>query len=355
MIDNSRTNGLLDAYWQYAETIPDSPPREIRLPGFPETPVEHRTIRDIGPCLFKMEQNCPTGSHKDRAAIFQVSLARQAGAPGVIIPSSGNAAVAVAAAGAQADMPVFVFVSPHTHPGKLTAAARYKPRLIICDSPINRARNAARRFGMPNLRPSTDDNAVKGFMTLGYALGELYTHRKFSSIFIFTTSGATLVGIARAMKNMVLKGKIDKIPELHAVQAGKATAIASEFDDSPPSMPVNGRSPGFGGVSSSKLNPELLTYIRSTGGSGWLTNDSDAENMHDLLKKESIQTSPEGCCALAAAIRWRRSGGVGTPLVVLTGKRYSDNQSEPDFGDAPVCTALTYGEIERFIRKWKHI
>lgn len=351
VINNSQTGNSLDNYWQNADAISDSPLPKNRLPGFPETPVEQHIIQGLGSCLFKMEQNCPTGSHKDRAAIFQVSMARQAGAPGVIIPSSGNAAIAVASAGAKVEIPVFAFVSPNTHPGKLTAAAQYKPRLIICDNPINRARNAARRFGMPNLRPSIDDNAVKGFMTLGYALGKLYLDKPFSSIFIFTTSGATLVGIARALKDLALKSQIDTVPELHAVQAGKATAIASEFDSSPSPIPKNGQGAGFGGVASSQLNPELLAHIRSTGGAGWLTSEPDAENMYNLLIKENIHTSPEGCCALAAAIRWRRAGGVGTPLVILTGKHYPITQSEPDFGEALVCKARTYGEIERFMRK----
>lgn len=348
-------NGSGNAYWRYAGTIPGAPPPDARLRGFSETPVVHRSVPGLGDCLFKMEQTCPTGSHKDRAAIFQVSLARHTGAAGVIIPSSGNAAIAVAAAGAEGGLPVFAFLSPRTHPAKLAAAAFHRPRLIICSNPVNRARNAARRFGMPNLRPSIDENAVKGFMTLGYALGDLYTHEPFSSLFVFTTSGATLTGMARALNDLHRKGRISKIPELHAVQAGKASGIASGFDDSSAGITGNSRSPGFGGVANSRLYPELLTHIRSSGGAGWLTGDRDAEYMHDLLTGLEIQTSPEGCCALAAAIRWRRAGGAGTPLVVLTGTRYPDALPDPDLGNCPVCRARTYGEIERFMRKWSRL
>lgn len=346
------SNGYDTTSWRFADMIPGSPPEAFRLPGVVETPAVLHDVPDLGPCLFKMEQDCPTGSHKDRAAVFQVSIARQKKSTGLIIPSSGNAAIAVSAAGLACDLPVYAFLSPETPGGKLAALARYKPRMVFCSTPVNRARNASRRFGLPNLRPSRDDNAVNGFMTLGFELAELLRRKPFSSIFVFSTSGATLTGIARAFTVLQLTGRLRTMPEFHAVQAGNASDLARLFDTrevaDDADFSLSGA--GFGGVPGSRLLPELADYIRGSRGGAWMVNREEMSAAGSSCENLGIQTSPEGWCALAAACRWRREGGIGTPLIVLTG-RHRDTV-EPCLDDCFVCHAKTYHDVECFISRW---
>ncbi len=339
--------------WRFADQIPGAPASEFRVTGVPETPVVKQTIPGLGDVLFKLEHTCPTGSHKDRAAVFQISAARSEQASGVVIPSSGNAAISVAAAGAECGLPVYAFISPKTHRSKLNALLQFKPWVIICDQPVNRARNVSRRFGFPNLRPSRDDNAVKGFMSLGYELGEAFEDHRFSSVFIFTTSGATLTGIARAFQTLNQNGRISFMPELHAVQSGNATGIAACFEHVPKTGQTKGADPGFGGVQKSSLYPELLDHIRKSGGRGWYTNTSDADDMDRLLVSQRLETSPEGCCALAAVFRWQQSGGKGLPLVILTGKKYSGATNDTMLHHKRICYGNTYRQIESCIKRWR--
>jgi threonine synthase len=340
--------------WRFSDLIPGTPPAEFWVSGVPETSVVKRTVPGLGVCFFKMEHTCPTGSHKDRAAVFQVSVARAEEVSGVVIPSSGNAAIAVAAAGAECRLPVYAFISPKTHPGKLNALLQFDPYIIMCDQPVNRARNTARRFGFRNLRPSRDENAVKGFMSLGYELAETFEEERFSSIFTFTTSGATLTGIARAFRALLQNSRISCIPELHAVQSGNATDIAACFDHVPKADSITGDTPGFGGVKQSPLCPELFDHVRMSGGRGWFAAVSDADTMNQCLLSLDIETSLEGCCALAAAIRWRKSGGTGIPMVILTGKKYSETLTGNELHHSRICHADTYGHIERCIKRWRN-
>jgi len=74
--------------------------------------------------------------------------------------------------------------------------------------------------------------------------------------------------------------------------------------------------------------------------------------MEKILSAAGIETSLEGCCALAAACRWRAAGGSGIPLVVLTGQRYDINLDKSWLTKCDVCQAEGYGEIEQFISQW---
>ncbi|MBN1295808.1 pyridoxal-phosphate dependent enzyme, partial [bacterium] len=352
---NSEAKGFRRMVRDRVRRTSAEPPVSVS-PDWTPTPLDRRTITGIGPVDFKHEYCCPTGSHKDRAALYQVRCARNEQAPGVIIPSSGNAAIAVAAAGYTLGIPVYAFLSPETHPGKLAAMASFSPRIIICRNSIRRAGNAARRFGLPNLRPSRDSRAVTGFMTLGFEIMAQDPNETLTDIFLFTTSGATLTGIIRAFLHAVSHGTRSRIPRFHAVQSGSAIDIARALDSRPvPSTPADCRSAGFGGVSGSLLNDELIHVIRAHGGSGWYTTESEWQEADTWLQAAGIETSPEGGAALAALVRWRNSSRTqpdDRPLVILTGRRYSDTIDPPDLSGCDVCRSETYGGIETFMSQW---
>jgi len=321
------------------------------------TTMDHHNIPELGKCWFKHEYQCPTGSHKDRAAIYQMKQAISDGAKAVIIPSSGNAAIAVAAAGAKAGMPVYAFLSPDTHQGKLNAMASFGPRIIISDKSIRRAANTARRFGFPNFRPSRDLFAVEGFKSLGYEIAEQDKDEIITDLFIFCTSGATLTGIADAFMELKQSGIRKKLPALHAVQSGAAKELASIFDTRPFPMQsqADSRKAGFGGVSKSELTEKLSRSIKSSNGSAWYITGEEVIRAGKILKKIGIKTSAEGQAALAAVKRWREEEGAGNPLVILTGLYYGQCSENAEFLSCNICRSKTYGGIEAFIKEWHEL
>ncbi|MCD4655730.1 UDP-N-acetylmuramoyl-L-alanine--D-glutamate ligase [bacterium] len=320
----------------------------------PPTTMDSHIIPGTGKCWFKHEYLCPTGSHKDRAAIYQVRQAVKQGARAVIIPSSGNAAIAVSAAGAAVGLPVYAFLAPGTHPGKVKAMIKYKPRIIFSDKSLRRAENASRRFGFPNLRPSRDPWAVKGFMSLGHEIAGQDTAEEITDIFIFCTSGATLTGIAEAFINLKTINQRNSLPSLHAVQSGAAVDLARSLDKRlvPEATQSDSHKAGFGGVKGSRLTNQLIQKIRETNGSGWYISVDETREAGDRLSVLGIKTSSEGQAAFAAVLRWRQSGGAGYPLIILTGKQYPDLSDKLDLTDCHICRSKTYGGIETFISRW---
>jgi threonine synthase len=95
--------------WRYRELLPVAAGREVSLTeGF--TPLlavaDHVWVQD--------ESRNPTGSFKARGMSAAVSMARLLGAKALAAPSAGNAAGALAAYGARADMPVTVAMPADT-------------------------------------------------------------------------------------------------------------------------------------------------------------------------------------------------------------------------------------------------
>ena len=306
------------SYWQYAQFLPQCPDPAFRLPGPASmTPVKRIHLQDLNDCYIKREDINPAGSHKERAACFQLSCARQNHSPGVVIPSSGNAALAVSLYSRKADLPCFAFMAEDAIPSKIQAVAATGAHLILSPKPVNFARYAARMFGLPNLKPSESAEAITGFMTLGFEILHQFHVELPDAIFLFTTSGATLLGLSKALQSRC--SATQKRPALHAVQSGKSQYLAKIFDHR--SIQANSHTAaGIGGLSHSALAPQLETLIRTSNGSAWSISDDEIATWTRHLESVGIFTSPEGIAATAAVSRWRQSGGKGTALIILTGK-----------------------------------
>ncbi len=313
--------------WRFAGLIPGSPPKEFRLPGLPETPVVGYDLPVFGRCLFKMEQDCPTGSHKDRAAIFQVSVARANTAKGLIIPSSGNAAIAVAAAGAACSLPVYAFLAPGTQSGKVQAMARVSAAVDFLSATGQPCPECFPSVRIAEFATIPGRKCSRGIHDTGFRAGRAVrtgTLRQRVCFFHQRSHPDRHRPRIRPDAPGRTPGKIFLSfmpfkPDMHPDSLGSSIrAIWIR------KLPPDARGPGFGGVSGSALYPELTAHLRNSHGSGWLIDDNEMTAAKSILDEVGIVTSPEGWCSLAATRRWRESGGRGTPLIVLTGKQRSD-------------------------------
>lgn len=267
--------------------------------------------------LLKREDLNPNGSHKDRAAAYQISHYLERGDKKVLITSSGNAALSLSAYGRVAGMEVILFVKRETHPLKLYQMSRFSPTLIFTDKPINLARYASKRYGIANLRPSLDDTALEGYKTLAFEIFE--EGMDLDSIFMFSTSGSSLMGMGEGFRLLKREGCLEKIPALHCVQSGPIDSISSLFDD--PGNPLASASgaPGHLGVKNTARKEELHQLIEESGGWGWWVGDEEIQKASEILSRQGINTSLEGAACLAAMARAARQGKVKKPLLILTG------------------------------------
>ena len=121
-----------------------------RTLGEGHTPITH--VDGFPTLLLKREDMNPTGSHKDRAASYQLALAAAQQVPGVVISSSGNAGIATSRYAALHGIPAFVCIHPATDPDKIAAIDGATTTLIVTERAINTAKLLSRN-APSSLRP----------------------------------------------------------------------------------------------------------------------------------------------------------------------------------------------------------
>lgn len=249
---------------------------------------------------LKREDRNPTGSHKDRAAEHQLALARERGERAVTISSSGNAAVATSRFAAREALPAVVFVHPSTDPRKLEAIDGDTTIVVLTERAINGAKLLARELSIPNLRPSTNDDAVDGYRTLGAELAEELPV-EVDAVVLFATSGATALAVAEVLAEW--RPGI----AVHVVQGdGNASIVAPDAVVSDAS--ARSAAAGRLGVRRSRRAKQLMRVIEATGGRGHVATSEDVEASRELLAIDGIDVSDESAANLAVARRLADDG-----------------------------------------------
>lgn len=279
--------------------------------GEGNTPLEAST--GLPNLLFKREDLNPTGSHKDRAASYQLAAAHAAGVSGVVISSSGNAAIATSRYAALHSIPAIVVVHPETDAAKLDAIDGNTTTIIVTERAINTAKRISREFGYPNLRPSTNDDSIIGYSTLGDELAA----EEFDDLVIFATSGATALGIARTLPSKV---------GLHVVQGeGNAGLVAPETEIT--SVSAHTAAAGRLGVRRSRRGDALRLAIRDRGGNGWVVDDSEVSRGRLYFQAAGINVSDESAANFAVAHQLATEGR--RVVCIVSGAPAPESDSSP--------------------------
>lgn len=276
----------------------DVPEVRRRTLGEGGTPLE-RSAGDPR-LLLKREDHNPTGSHKDRAAAYQLAAAAARGDRAVTISSSGNAAVATSRYAALHSIPAVVFVHPGTDPAKLASIDGTTTALVVGERAINGAKLVARELRIPNLRPSTSDEALVGYASLGEELaGELPAD--VDAVVLFATSGASALAVAEAM------ARLRPGVAVHVVQGEGSTAIvdpAAALTDAG----ARGAAAGRLGVRRTRRATALRAAIAATGGEGHVATSADVAAARELLAVGGIDVSDESAANVAVARRLADAG-----------------------------------------------
>lgn|GEM_PF-1259850 len=274
---------------------------------------------------FKREDLNPTGSHKDRGAAFQVSAYKHTrpALSGLVVSSSGNAAISGAAYARKAGLALAAFVAPGTARGKLERLLREGALVVVTRRAITMATEVATALDVPNLRPSTDPLAVEGFLTIGWELAEARSAADADDVFIFASSGTSFVALGRSALRSGDVGATWE-PRFHVVQGTGAHPIAGQLDRR--SVPDRAGTVGAFGARKTRRVGEAVRLARGSGGAGWVVTDEEAWQASHLLERHGIATSLESAASVAAAARAAAEAGVESAIVVLTGRRRSPAQ-----------------------------
>ena len=308
--------------WRYRDLLPvpasveDTPNTD---PGWTRLLRADRLGRELGirTLWVKDDSGNPTHSFKDRVVAVALAAARQLGFTVLACPSTGNLANAVAAASARAGIRSFVFIPRDLELQKIVTTAVYGTTLVAVEGTyddVNRlaselaGQHADWAFVNVNVRPYY----AEGSKTLGYEVAEQLGWRLPRQVVIPVASGAQLVKVDKAFRELVALGLVDgEVPRIFGAQAAGCAPVAAAFKaGSDVVRPVR---PSTIAKSLAIGNPADGSYVldvtRRTGGAVEdVTDEEVVDGIRLLARTEGVFAETAGGVTVAVLAKLVRAG-----------------------------------------------
>ena len=307
--------------WRYRELLPVVN-EECQLSlgeGF--TPLIHATrlgnYLKMPGIYIKDEGINPTGSFKARGLCLAVSKALELGARELSIPSAGNAAGAMCAYAALANLPAHVYM-PQDVPASFIAECQALNGIVtLIDGLISdcgkRSMEDAEKYGRFDLSTLKEPYRLEGKKTMGYEIAE-QLHWELPDVIIYPTGGGTgLVGMWKAFDEMTALGWIgSKRPRMVCVQSDGCAPLVRAFHANRQfaDMWVNAATIADGlRVPSAVGDFIILDILRKSGGTAVAVPDSEMMKGADTIGAyQGLFVSPETGATRTACERLLTSG-----------------------------------------------
>ena len=281
---------------RYAQFLPV---RDLPLMHVGWTPVVSRVIAGVD-VNFKLEYLSVGGSFKDRGAYVSVAKARELGAKGVIVDSSGNSGIGFALMGlASVGIDVHVFVPSNAPQGK-----RQLLRLLEANvHEINGDRMQVNRAAVEAEGEAVyaghwwNPYFIEGVKTIAYEAQEQISDVDF--VMAPVGSGTLLLGLHKGYEELGSFGALRRMPKIVAVQA---CGYARVCEDLGAWKVCAGRSKLADGIAI--LDPprrgQIVKAIKSTGGYCVIVDDEEIELSLEELTRFGFIVEPTSAAAYAA-------------------------------------------------------
>ncbi|HEX4574235.1 MAG TPA: threonine synthase [Gemmatimonadales bacterium] len=309
--------------WRYREWLPLAPGEAPVTLGEGGTPLlavprvgERHGFRDL---RLKDESTNPTGSFKARGLAAAVTRGVAAGARAFVVPTAGNAGVALAAYAARAGVRARVYAPASTPPTILSQIRRFGGELQVLDGHIGDCGAAARAYaaetGALDVSTLREPYRIEGKKTLGLELAEQLGWTLPDAVVYPTGGGTGLIGMWRAFTELAAAGWVrGKLPRMYSVQATGCAPVVQAFESGAAACAPwpEPRTVAAGLRVPSPLGGRLmLTALRESGGAAVAVTDAElAAGADELQTLEGIDASPEGGATLAGALALKASGAL---------------------------------------------
>jgi threonine synthase len=362
--------------WRYHDVLPIDNPRSLDLETVGGTPMylSRRFSSELGHhnVYIKDERFGPTSSFKDRQAAVSVAAMVEAGLEEAVIASTGNAAVAYAAACARAGIKLWVFMTSMVPPEKLREVALYGAEVIKVSGTYDQTKTIAAEFaqrrGLALDRGAKSLPARESMKSIAYEIVEQLGWRAPDWYIQSVSGGLGPLGVYHGFQELYDMGLIDHIPALVVVQAEGCAPMVQAYkagnDAAAPVLPktrITILSTGDPGPVYTYLRRLIKTY----GGTMESVSDADAfDVMRFLAKSEGLAVEPAAAVAFAGLRKLIQQGIFGSDdLVVVncTGhtlpveKHVLGDQWSVDIqineGNAPVVQEGLQAALERLDEK----
>ncbi len=297
--------------WRYQDVLPINEPEELSFVNVGWTPLEpsRRYAQSIGlnKVYFKDERYGPTSSFKDRQAVLTVASVVEAGVQEIVIASTGNAAVAFAAACARAGIKVWVFMTSEVPQEKLRETALFGAEVVRVNGSYEQTKQIAQEFakqrGLPFERGARSIAARESMKTIAYELVEQLGWQAPDWYVQAVSGGLGPLGIYRGFEEMQRMGLIDRIPNIAILQAEGCAPMARAFEanqEVAPPVPSTTRIAILSTADPGKTYTLLYHRLKATGGAmDYVSDEAAFTSMRALAKTEGMAVEPASAVAFA--------------------------------------------------------
>ncbi len=315
----NRPNNL----WRYQDVLPLDNPSALDLYPAGGTPLwlSQRFAPNLGldSVYIKDERYGPTSSFKDRQAAVAVAAMNENGIREAVIASTGNAAVAYAAACARAGIKLWVFMTSLVPQEKLREAALFGAEVIRVSGNYDQTKQIASQFAQrKNLlldRGASSVPARESMKTIAYEIVEQMGWRAPDWYIQAVSGGLGPLGVYQGFKELFEMGLIDKVPKLAIIQAEGCSPMVKAFkagkDVAEPVIPdtriiiLSTGDPG-------KSYTYLWNLTQKYGGVMEAVTDLEAYSaMRTLAKSEGMAVEPATAVAFAGFEKLSKEGKIG--------------------------------------------
>ena len=291
--------------WRYRAVLPEVVPVTL---GEGWTPMlQSRRFPGVH---LKEEGANPTGSFKARGLALAVTMARHYGLRKLAVPSAGNAAGALAAYCAAAQMEAHIFMPRDVPFANYVEATAYGAHVTLVDGIISDcARMVAERKnseGWFDISTLKEPFRVEGKKTMGYELVEQLGWEYPEAVFYPTGGGVGLIGMWKAFEELEELGWVrpGKRPRMIAVQSSGCAPMVRAFEKGANSSEMWQNAATFASglrVPKPYGDSIMLEILRDSHGVALaIPDDQILASLKDWAVNEGIFLSPEGAAATAA-------------------------------------------------------
>jgi threonine synthase len=344
-LSKSSIRQLDGSMWRYQALLPllDEANKVTLGEGFTPMLTLSTLARQYGlrSLLLKDEGQNPTGSFKARGLSMAISKALELGVKGCIIPTAGNAGVAMAAYCAKAGLKAVVAMPRHTPKAFKEECYWYGAEVQLIDGLINDCAAWVRKTNangeLLDVSTLKEPYRLEGKKTMGYEIAE-QLNWQLPDVLLYPAGGGTgLIGIWKALHEMQALGWLApeiKLPRMVAVQAENCCPLLETYlGRQPNSHNYMGKPTIANGLAVPRPlgEPMMLRVLQESKGTVvGISEEGMLEGMRELGRHEGLFVAPEGAAVWMAARHLLETGWIRPDEQILllntgSGQKYMDN------------------------------
>lgn len=325
----SDLKNAVDSMWRYAPVLPADLAEAVTLKeGWTPLIRANSLGRQMGAenLWIKDEGRNPTDSFKARGLCCAVTMAKKLGARKLAIPSAGNAAGALAAYAAAANVEAHIFMPRDVPQANFIECQAYGAHVTLIDGLISdcgrMVAERKEREGWFEVSTLKEPYRIEGKKTMGYEVAEQFEWQVPDAILYPCGGGVGLIGMWKAFAELEELGWIgSKRPKMISVQATGCEPITRAFEEGSEVSQFceNARTVASGLRVPKALGDFLvLRAIRESCGTAISVSDEEMVDAALLLGRcEGIFGAPEGGACVAAAKRLLENGFLNTRETIV--------------------------------------